>query len=63
MSVTERAAGEPFPADRCAPGELVYLPVMGQSIAILGSARVITELLDKRSAVTSDHPQSVLIPL
>ncbi|KAI0693293.1 cytochrome P450 [Cerioporus squamosus] len=44
-------------------GELVYLPVLGQSIVILGSARVVSELLDKRSAVTSDHPQSVLIPL
>ena len=44
-------------------GELTYLSVMGQSIAILGSPRVLSELLDKRSAVTSDHPQSVLIPL
>ncbi|RPD62683.1 CyP450 monooxygenase [Lentinus tigrinus ALCF2SS1-6] len=44
-------------------GEIVYLSVMGQSIAILGSARVLSELLEKRSAVTSDHPQSVLIPL
>ncbi|RPD62685.1 cytochrome P450 [Lentinus tigrinus ALCF2SS1-7] len=44
-------------------GELVYIPVMGQSIAILGSPRVLSDLLEKRSAVTSDHPQSPLIPL
>ncbi|RDX50378.1 cytochrome P450 [Lentinus brumalis] len=44
-------------------GEITYLPLMGQSIAILGSARVLSDLLDKRSAVTSDKLQSVLTPL
>ncbi|KAI0693292.1 cytochrome P450 [Cerioporus squamosus] len=43
--------------------ELTYLPLMGQSIVILGSARVLSELLDKRSAITSDKLQSVLITL
>ncbi|RPD62684.1 cytochrome P450 [Lentinus tigrinus ALCF2SS1-6] len=44
-------------------GEIVNLPAMGQSIMILGSAQVLSELLDKRSAITSDRPQSALIPL
>ncbi|KAI0693294.1 cytochrome P450 [Cerioporus squamosus] len=44
-------------------GELVYLPVMGREMMILGSPRVVTELLDKRSAVTSDKPPSALITL
>lgn len=50
-------------ADHIDAGELVYLPVLSQSVMILGSARVLSELLDKRSAVTSDKLQSVLIPL
>ncbi len=51
------------PTYRRDSGEITYLPLMGQSIAILGSARVLSDLLDKRSAVTSDKLQSVLIPL
>ena len=47
----------------CSPGDTVYLPVLGQSIIILGGPRSISDLLDKRSAVTSDRPQSPIIPL
>ncbi|RPD62673.1 CyP450 monooxygenase [Lentinus tigrinus ALCF2SS1-7] len=44
-------------------GDTVYLPVLGQSIIILGGPRSISDLLDKRSAVTSDRQQSSIIPL
>ncbi|KAI0712496.1 CyP450 monooxygenase [Earliella scabrosa] len=44
-------------------GDMVYVPVLGRSIVILGSPHAIFELLDKRSAVTSDRPQSPLVSL
>ncbi|RPD62674.1 cytochrome P450 [Lentinus tigrinus ALCF2SS1-7] len=44
-------------------GDIVYVPVLGQSIVILGGPQSIFDLLDKRSAVTSDRQRSVLIPL
>ncbi|RPD62682.1 CyP450 monooxygenase [Lentinus tigrinus ALCF2SS1-7] len=44
-------------------GDIVYVPVLGQRIMILGSPRVITDLLDKRSSVTSDRMQSAIIEL
>ncbi|KAI0693296.1 cytochrome P450 [Cerioporus squamosus] len=44
-------------------GELVYLSVMGKDLLILGSSRVVSDLLEKRSALTSDKPQSPLISL
>ena len=47
----------------CSPGDTVYLPVLGQSIVILGGPQSLSDLLDKRSAVTSDRPQSPIIPL
>ncbi|RDX50381.1 hypothetical protein OH76DRAFT_1349285 [Lentinus brumalis] len=48
---------------RSMEGELVYLPVMGRQMMILGSPRVVSELLDKRSAFTSNKPPSALITL
>ncbi|KAI0699911.1 CyP450 monooxygenase [Cerioporus squamosus] len=44
-------------------GDIVYVPVLGQSIVVLGGPQAIYDLLDKRSAVTSDRQRSVLIPL
>ncbi|KAI0742311.1 cytochrome P450 [Daedaleopsis nitida] len=44
-------------------GDVVYVPVLGQDIVLLGSADAVSDLLDKRSAVTSDREQSALIPL
>ncbi|TFK78807.1 CyP450 monooxygenase [Polyporus arcularius HHB13444] len=44
-------------------GDIVHVPVMGRRIMILGSPRVIAEVLDKCSSVTSDRTQSALIPL
>ncbi len=47
----------------CIPGDTVYVPVMGQSIVILGGPKSISDLLDKRSSVTSDRQQTSIIPL
>ncbi|RDX53564.1 hypothetical protein OH76DRAFT_1230244 [Lentinus brumalis] len=44
-------------------GDTVYVPVMGQSIVILGGPKSISDLLDKRSSVTSDRQQTSIIPL
>ncbi|KAI1794937.1 hypothetical protein LXA43DRAFT_94640 [Ganoderma leucocontextum] len=44
-------------------GDVVYLTALGQPIVILGSPRAIFELLDKRSALTSDRIQSPMVPL
>ncbi|KAI0332175.1 cytochrome P450 [Cubamyces sp. BRFM 1775] len=41
-------------------GEVVYLEVLGRSMIILGSADVMNEFLEKRSAITSDRPPSPL---
>ncbi|KAI0676609.1 CyP450 monooxygenase [Trametes maxima] len=44
-------------------GDLVYLNVLGQSILVLGSHQAAVDLLDKRSALYSDRPESPIIPL
>ncbi|KAI0693295.1 CyP450 monooxygenase [Cerioporus squamosus] len=44
-------------------GDIVHVPVLGQRIMVLGSPRVLAELLDKRSSVTSDRIQSALLQL
>ncbi|KAL1950428.1 hypothetical protein VTO73DRAFT_5552 [Trametes versicolor] len=44
-------------------GEITYLEVLGQSILVLGSPSVIFELLEKRSANSSDRTVSPLIQL
>ncbi|KAI0332176.1 cytochrome P450 [Cubamyces sp. BRFM 1775] len=41
-------------------GEVVYLEVLGRSMIILGSADVMNEFLEKRSALTADRPPSPL---
>ncbi|KAL7280060.1 hypothetical protein ACG7TL_006475 [Trametes sanguinea] len=44
-------------------GDLVYLDVLGQDVVIVGNHRLIDELLEKRSANTSDRPHSYVLPL
>ncbi|KAI0643186.1 cytochrome P450 [Trametes meyenii] len=44
-------------------GEIVYLNILGDPMVVLGSPRVIEELLEKRSANTSDRPDSPILPL
>ncbi|KAI0742290.1 cytochrome P450 [Daedaleopsis nitida] len=44
-------------------GDVVHVPVLGQSVVILGSADAILDLLDKHSTVTSDRQQSPIIEL
>ena len=43
-----------------AESELVYVRVPMQDIVLLGSMRVVTDLLDKRSQKYSDRKQSVV---
>ncbi|KAH9903304.1 cytochrome P450 [Cubamyces lactineus] len=42
-------------------GDVVYLEVLGRPMVILGSPEAMIELLEKRSAVTSDRPESALM--
>ena len=44
-------------------GDIIHFRTMGNSIVVLGSASMIMEYLDKRTANTSDRKQSVLIEL
>ncbi|KAI0330489.1 cytochrome P450 [Cubamyces sp. BRFM 1775] len=44
-------------------GDVVYLEVLGRPIIVLGTPGVIMEFLDKRSAITSDRAESVLMEL
>ncbi|KAH9889803.1 cytochrome P450 [Cubamyces lactineus] len=44
-------------------GDLVYLNILGNHLIIVGSARLVTELLEKRSRNTSDRPFIPVAPL
>ena len=44
-------------------GNIVYFRVLGQSIIVLNSADNVIELLAKRSATSSDRPQTPMIEL
>lgn len=44
-------------------GEIVYLDILGKPVLIVGSVRAATEILEKRSANTSDRTPSHLLPL
>ena len=52
-----------FGIDTFASGEIVELKALGQRIIVLGSPRAIFEILEKRSAQTSDRLQSIIISL
>ena len=52
-----------FDIDAFASGEVVELKALGQRIIVLGSPRAIFEILEKRSAQTSDRLQSIIISL
>ena len=39
-------------------GDIIYTPMFGRSIVVLGSSRAILDLLEKRSAATTDRPAS-----
>ncbi|KAL1950232.1 hypothetical protein VTO73DRAFT_5356 [Trametes versicolor] len=43
--------------------EIVYLDILGKPVLIVGSVRAATEILEKRSANTSDRTPSHLLPL
>ncbi|KAI0662139.1 cytochrome P450 [Cubamyces menziesii] len=44
-------------------GDVVYLEVLGRPVIVLGKPDVMMEFLDKRSAITSDRVQTVLMDL
>lgn len=41
-------------------GDVIHLSALGQSIIILNSARSIYDLLERRSALYSDRPSTVM---
>ncbi|KAH9163988.1 cytochrome P450 [Lactarius sanguifluus] len=41
------------------PGDLMYLTVFGQGILVINSQRIAVDLLEKRSNIYSDRPQSI----
>ncbi|KAI0352606.1 cytochrome P450 [Trametes cingulata] len=50
--------------DLCARyGGIIYLNVLGTHIVVVGSPSVASQLLEKRSANTSDRPSSAVLPL
>jgi hypothetical protein len=42
-------------------GDIVYIEALGQKIVILGSATVMTDLLEKRSVLYSDRPVAIML--
>lgn len=44
-------------------GDVVYVPVLGQDMLLLGSAQAVFDLLEKQSALSSDRQHSPLISL
>lgn len=38
------------------PGDIMYIRLLGIDFIVLGSTRVATELLEKRSQIYSDRP-------
>jgi hypothetical protein len=41
-------------------GEVVYVEALGAKLVILSSARIINELLERRGAIYSDRPRTVM---
>jgi hypothetical protein len=41
-------------------GDIVYVEVFGSKIVVLGSATVVTKLLERRSAIYSDRPSTIM---
>lgn len=44
-------------------GDVVFIEVLGQPMLVLGSAEAAFDLLDRRSAIYSDRPQTAMMPL
>lgn len=42
-------------------GDIVHVTVLGQHIVMLNSAKAVTDLLERRSAVYSSRPQTTMI--
>jgi hypothetical protein len=46
---------------RTLPGDIVYLNVAGQPLVIFNSNKVAGDLLDRRSTIYSDRPNSIVV--
>ena len=44
-------------------GDVVYLQVLGQEIVLLGSYQAACDILEKRSGIYSNRPESVMVKL
>jgi hypothetical protein len=42
-------------------GDIVFIEALGQKIVILGSATVVNDLMERRSAVYSDRPSALML--
>jgi hypothetical protein len=42
-------------------GDVVYIEALGQKIVILGSLAVVNDLMEKRGAMYSDRPSTVML--
>ena len=49
------------PVDVRAPGDLVYLEVLGNSTLFVNSYEVAVDLLDKKSAITSTRSYTTML--
>lgn len=45
----------------CTPGDVIYLNALGQSIVVLNSQQAALDLLQRRAAIYSDRPQTVVV--
>jgi hypothetical protein len=43
------------------PGDLIYLNAVGQPVVIVNSPKVGVALLDRRAAIYSDRPRSIVV--
>jgi hypothetical protein len=44
----------------CRLGDLIYLNAAGQPIIVVNSQRIAVDLFDRRAAIYSDRPQSIV---
>lgn len=48
-------------APPASPGDIVHLSSLGQSIIVIGSAEIASELLEKRATIYSDRLQPTML--
>ena len=50
-----------FQSANCAPGDMVYMNVLGNSTLFVNSYEIATDLLDKKSAITSSRTYTTML--